>query len=90
MRRREYRRSISTLVLSSLTATTYAAALKSESNLQPVRGLIALLLCLFAFVFWKLDERNRFLIKKRGAGSRSFRKIEFGDTVTKVFFKRAA
>jgi hypothetical protein len=48
--------------LSSATATGYFASLKSDSNLGPMRTLLALLLCFFAFVFWKLDERTKALI----------------------------
>src|ERR1700731_2520334 len=51
------------IALSSVTATTYAAAWKADSNLQSARGLLAFLLLLFAFVFWKFDQRNKALIK---------------------------
>ena len=49
--------------LSSLTATGYFASFKTDSNLESVRTLFALLLCFFAFVFWKLDQRTKKLIK---------------------------
>jgi hypothetical protein len=73
------------IVLSSLTATTYAAAWKQDSNLQEMRGLIAFLLCLFAFVFWKLDQRNRVLIRNAERALVRFEAAAEGDPELKVF-----
>jgi len=47
--------------------------------------MLALLLCLFSFIFWKLDGRNRALIKNAEAALRYFEQNEAGDIVTKVF-----
>jgi len=51
------------IALSSVTATGYVASFRSDSNLTSVRWIIALFLCFFAFVFWKLDQRVKVLIK---------------------------
>lgn len=60
------------IILSSLTATTYFASFKPDSNLQPARWLLASSLCFFAFIFWKLDGRNKELIKNAEAALRYF------------------
>jgi len=73
------------IALSSVTATTYAASCKTDSNLQPARGLLALMLCLFAFIFWKLDQRNRLLIKNAERALRHFEEADQGEAITKVF-----
>jgi hypothetical protein len=73
------------IVLSSVTATTYFATFKADSNLQLARSPLALSLCFFAFVFWKLDGRNKALIKNAEAAVRRFEENEPGELVTKVF-----
>lgn len=73
------------IVLSSVTATTYFASFKGDSNLQSARWGLALSLCFFAFIFWKLDGRNKALIKNAEAALRHFEQNEPGDVVTKVF-----
>jgi hypothetical protein len=73
------------IALSSLTASGYFLSFKSESNLQSVRWVIALSLCFFAFVFWKLDERNKALIKNAENALRHFEKADPCDPMTKVF-----
>lgn len=73
------------IVLSSLTATSYFASFKSDSNLEPARPALAALLCVFAFIFWKLDQRNKFLIKNAEHALKHFESADQGDDVTKVF-----
>jgi hypothetical protein len=73
------------IVLSSVTATTYFASFKPDSNLQSAQWALALLLFIFAFIFWKLDERNKTLIKNAEAALRYFEENDPGDIVTKVF-----
>lgn len=73
------------IALSSVTATTYAAAWRSESNLESARGLLAFLLCLFAFVFWKLDQRNKALIKNAERALKYFEHSDPDDAIAKVF-----
>lgn len=73
------------IILSSLTATSYFASFKADSNLQSARPLLAGLLCLFAFIFWKLDLRNRFLIKNAEKALKYFEGTQPLDDVAKVF-----
>jgi hypothetical protein len=73
------------IVLSSLTATSYFASFKSDSNLGPARPALGMLLCLFAFIFWKLDQRNKFLIKNAEQALRHFENSDSSEDVTKVF-----
>ena len=51
------------IALSSLLSGGLAANLKAQDGIQFVSILLGLLLVLFSFVFWKLDQRNRDLIK---------------------------
>jgi hypothetical protein len=78
------------IALSSVTATTYAASWKTDSNLQSARWLLASLLCLFAFVFWKLDQRNRALIKIAERALKYFENTDNSELVTKVFCQEEA
>jgi cbb3-type cytochrome oxidase subunit 3 len=73
------------IALSSITATTYAAAWKADSNLQSARGLLAFLLLLFSFVFWKFDQRNKALIKNAERALMAFEAADSGDQILKVF-----
>jgi len=73
------------VVLSSVTATSYFASFKADSNLESARWLLAVLLCFFAFIFWKLDQRNKALIKNAERALRWFEQAEQVDTVAKVF-----
>jgi uncharacterized membrane protein len=79
------------IVLSSVVATSYFASFKSDSNLQSARWLLASLLVFFAFIFWKLDERNKTLIKN---AERALKYFEEADTsaaqVAKVFAQEEA
>ncbi len=65
--------------------TSFFASFKSDSNLQSARPVLAGLLCSFAFIFWKLDERNKFLIKNSERALRYFEKSDSSDLVAKVF-----
>jgi hypothetical protein len=78
------------IVISSVTTTTYFATFKTDSNLQSARWVLALLLCFFSFIFWKLDGRNKTLIKNAEAALRYFEQNEAGDVVTKVFTNEEA
>lgn len=71
--------------LSSLVATGYFASYKPDSNLATARPALAGLLCLLAFVFWKLDQRNKALIKNAERALRFFEQSEPIETVAKVF-----
>ena len=73
------------IVLSSVTATTYYASFKADSDLQSARPALAFFLCFFSFIFWKLDGRNKALIKNAEAALRHFEQSESGDPITKVF-----
>lgn len=73
------------VILSSLTMTTYFASFKADSNLAAARPALALLLCIFAFIFWKLDQRTKFLIKTAEAALRYFEEQDDVDEVAKVF-----
>ena len=73
------------VVLSSLTMTSYFASFKSDSNLQSARPVLAALLCLFAFIFWKLDDRNKFLIKNSERALKYFESTDLADEIAKVF-----
>lgn len=73
------------IVLSSAVATSYFTTFRLDSNLQPARPLLAGLLCLFTFVFWKLDQRTKHLIKNAERALKAFERSDSGDPVTKVF-----
>jgi len=73
------------VILSSLTVTTYFASFKSDSNLQSARPALAALLCVFAFIFWKLDQRTKFLFKNAEAALKHFEATDTGDDVAKIF-----
>jgi hypothetical protein len=71
--------------LSSVTATGYFASFKSESNLESVRVLLAGLLCFFAFVFWKLDQRTKALIRNAEKALEYFEELQPHHLHAKVF-----
>jgi hypothetical protein len=73
------------IALSSLTATGYYASLKSDSHLESARTLFALLLCFFAFIFWKLDQRTKLLIKNAEHALKYFEELEPHPLHAKVF-----
>jgi hypothetical protein len=71
--------------LSSVTATGYFASFKADSNLESVRVLLAGLLCFFAFVFWKLDQRTKVLIKNAENALKYFEELQPHHVRAKVF-----
>lgn len=73
------------IALSSLVATGYFASFKADSNLAPARPALSGLLCLLAFIFWKLDQRNKALIKNAERALKFFEQSESVDTIAKVF-----
>jgi hypothetical protein len=73
------------IILSSLVATSYFASFKNDSNLLTARPLLAALLCMFAFIFWKLDQRNKLLIKNAERALKFFERSDPIDSVAKVF-----
>ena len=73
------------IILSSVVATSYSAGFKGDSNLQPARPVLAGMLCLFSFIFWKLDERTKALIKNAERALKYFEQFDSGDAVAKVF-----
>ena len=71
--------------LSSFTATGYVASFNRDSNLGSVRALLAFLLCFFAFVFWKLDQRTNVLIKNAENTLKHFEESQAHHLHAKVF-----
>lgn len=51
------------VAISSLLSTGLAASFKSDIDLHYLGIAFGLLLLLFSFIFWKLDQRNRDLIE---------------------------
>jgi hypothetical protein len=79
------------IVLSSLLTTTYFSSFKVDSNLQSARPALAVLLICFSFIFWKLDKRNRYLIKNAEAALKIFEANEISaDPQTRLFTAEAA
>jgi hypothetical protein len=76
--------------LSSITATGYFASFKSESNLEPARSIFAFLLCFFAFVFWKLDQRTKAMIKNAECALKYFESLQGHHIHAKVFHHEEA
>ncbi len=60
------------IAISSLLSTGLAAALKTDINLPHLGSAFGLLLILFSFVFYKLDQRNRDLIQGAEAALKFF------------------
>ena len=73
------------LVISSVTLSAGVASFKVDSNLHDARPAIAGLLCLFSFIFWKLDQRTKFLVKIAEAALVRFEADDVGDPLTKIF-----
>lgn len=73
------------IALSSVVATAYFASFRADWNLQSARWILAPLLCFFAFIFWKLDERNKTLIKNAERALKHFEQASAGESITKVF-----
>jgi hypothetical protein len=73
------------IALSTLTAATYFSSFKADSNLATARPGLAFMLCIFAFVFWKLDQRNRFLIKNAERALKHFESTDQEDDAAKIF-----
>lgn len=73
------------IVSSSVIATSFFASFKSDSNLESARPALAALLCFIAFIFWKLDQRNKFLIKNSEQTLKYFEGLEGVDVVAKIF-----
>lgn len=51
------------IAISSITSTGLAASFKPEIDVPHLSEVLGFLLTIFSFVFYKLDERNRDLIK---------------------------
>ncbi len=73
------------IVLSSVTVTSYFASFKNDSNLASAGWILTLLLCFFAFIFWKLDQRNKLLIKNAERALKYFERSDPSPILTKVF-----
>ncbi len=72
------------LIMSSVISTSYFASSKSDSNLQSARPALAFLLCVVAFVFWKLEQRNKFLVKHAERALKYFEQADPSDDIAKV------
>jgi len=73
------------IVISSVTATSYFASFKLDSNLQNARPALSSLLCILAFLFWKLDQRTKVLVKNAERALKFFESQQNVDNVAKVF-----
>lgn len=73
------------IILSALTTTSYVASFDSRFDLRALRIVLATLLCLFAFVFWKLDERTKRLVKIGENALKHFEEAASAADVMKVF-----
>jgi hypothetical protein len=60
------------IVISSLITTALFATLQKDYRVPQVGAVPGLFLIFFSFVFWKLDERNRELVRIGEAALRSF------------------
>lgn len=60
------------IAISSLLSTGLVATFKNEIDLPYVGIAFGLLLILFSFIFWKLDQRNSALIKGAEASLKFF------------------
>lgn len=60
------------IAFSSLLSTGLAASFKADINLPYLGIAFGLLLILFSFIFWKLDQRNRDLIQGAEASLKYF------------------
>lgn len=78
------------IALSSIVATSYFSTFKTDSNLQDARLILACLLWFLALIFWRLDGRNKFLIKNAEAALKHFEQNDSGDLVTQVFTNEEA
>jgi hypothetical protein len=73
------------IVLSSVIVTSYCATFKVESELTMARCALAASVCLLAFIFWKLDQRNKALIKLAERALKYFESIESSPDNAKLF-----
>ena len=60
------------IAISSLLSTGLAASFKTDIDLPHLGIAFGLLLILFSFIFWKLDQRNRDLIQGAEASLKFF------------------
>lgn len=60
------------IAISSLLSTGLIATFKNEIDLPYLGIVFELLLILFSFIFWKLDQRNSYLIKGAEASLKFF------------------
>jgi len=68
------------IAIASLLSTGLAASFKADINLPYLGVAFGLLLILFSFIFWKLDQRNRDLIQGAEATLKFFEsKASFED-----------
>ncbi len=79
------------IVVSAVLATAIFATFQKDYRVPRIGMLLGFLLALFPFVFWKLDSRNKDLIKRAEAALRFFESTcppedgEDGPHISKVF-----
>ena len=78
------------VVLSGAIVAAYFASFKAEMNVELARPALGILLSLFSYVFWKLDQRNDLLLDVARRALISFEasdQTDPGNDVTRVFTK---
>jgi hypothetical protein len=77
------------IVISGVASTAYFASFNSDSSLRFARPALAALLCLIAFVFWKLDQRTKTLVKNAERALMLYESKDETDCLCKVFTQEA-
>ncbi len=73
------------ILISSVTITAYFSSYKTDLNLQYARPALAVILSVLAFIFWKLDQRTKFLIRNAECALKFYESKDDIETVAKVF-----
>lgn len=73
------------IFLSAAIATTYSSSFNLDSHLASARPMLAFLELWLTFIFWKLDQRTKFLVKNSEDALKCFESRIATDIVCKVF-----